>query len=114
MGVRINSRFWESLSFGMLQQINQVLLILTIFACRFIFLNNYYSRLFHHLYTGLSNGGHIKDGHVVVRSVFVHSLANATSGARTALQIQALSRLHCVTLTPCIDIGFGAGPHLFK
>ena len=33
MGVRIDSRFWESLFFGMLQQINQVLLILTIFAC---------------------------------------------------------------------------------
>ena len=52
-------------------------------------LRNYYSGLFHHLYTGLSNGGHIKNGRVVVRSVFVHSLANAISGVWTALHIQA-------------------------
>ena len=73
------------------------------------FLRNYYSGLFHHLYTGLSNGGHIKNGRVVVRSVFVHSLANAASGTRTALQIQALSRLHRVTLTPCIDMTSAPG-----
>ena len=33
MGVRIDSQFWESLFIELLQQINQVLLILTIFAC---------------------------------------------------------------------------------
>ena len=55
------------------------------------FLRNYYSGLFHHLYTGLSNGGHIKNGRVVVQSVYVHSSANAVSGARTALQIQAFT-----------------------
>ena len=53
------------------------------------FLKNYYSGLFHHLHTGLSNGGHIKNGRMAVRSVSVHSSANAVSGARTALQIQA-------------------------
>ena len=78
------------------------------------FLRNYYSGLFHHLYTGLSNGDHFKNGHVVVWSVSVHSSANTASGARTALQIQDLSHLHCVTLMPCIGIGFGARPHLFK
>ena len=39
----------------------------------------------HDMYTGLSNGGRINDGHVVVRSVSVHSLANAASGTRTDL-----------------------------
>ena len=39
----------------------------------------------HDMYTGLSNGDRINDGCVVVRSVSVHSLANATSGARTDL-----------------------------
>ena len=38
-----------------------------------------------HMYTGLSNGGRINDGHMVVRSVSVHSPANATSGTRTDL-----------------------------
>ena len=34
MGARIESQFWESPSFGLLQQINQVLLILVfLFAC---------------------------------------------------------------------------------
>ena len=86
MGVRIDSQFWESLFFGMLQQINQVLLILVILACLGLFFpRNYYSGLFHHLYTGLSNGGRINDGRMVVRSVSVHSPANATSGTRTDL-----------------------------
>ena len=39
----------------------------------------------HHLYTGLSNDGRINDGRVVVRSVSVHSPANAASGTRTDL-----------------------------
>ena len=74
MGVQIDSLFWESLFFGLLQQINQVLFILVIFACLGLFFSrNYYSGLFHHLYTGLSNGGRINDGHMVVRSVYVHS-----------------------------------------
>ena len=33
MGVRIESQFWESPSFGLLQQISLVLLILVLFAC---------------------------------------------------------------------------------
>ena len=86
MGVRIGSQFSESPFFGLLQQINQVLLILVIFACLGLFFpRNYYSGLFHHLYTGLSNGGPINDGRMVVRSVSVHSPANAASGARTDL-----------------------------
>ena len=86
MGVRIESQFWESPSFGLLQQINQVLLIPVIFACLGLFFpRNYYSGLFHHLYTGLSNGGRINDGRMVVRSVSVHSPANAASGTRTDL-----------------------------
>ena len=39
----------------------------------------------HHLYTGQSNDGRINDGRVVVRSVSLHSLANAASGTRTDL-----------------------------
>ena len=86
MGVRIESQFWESPSFGLLQQINQVLLIPVFFACLGSFFpRNYYSGLFHHLYTGLSNGGRINDGRMVARSVSVHSPANAASGARTDL-----------------------------
>ena len=86
MGMRIESQFWESLSSGLVQQINQVLLILAIFACLGLFFpRNYYSGLFHHLYTGLSNGGRINGGRMVVRSVSVHSSANAASGTRTDL-----------------------------
>ena len=86
MGVQIDSQFWESLFFGLLQQINQVLLIPSIFACLGLFFpRNYYSGLFHHLYTGLSNGGRINDGRMVVRSVSVHSSANAASRTRTDL-----------------------------
>ena len=66
MGVRIESQFWESPFFGLLQQINQVLLILVIFACWSLFFpRNYYSGLF--LYTGLSNDVRTNDGRVVVR-----------------------------------------------
>ena len=39
----------------------------------------------HDMYTGLSNGDRINDGRVVVRSVSVHSPANAASEARTDL-----------------------------
>ena len=39
----------------------------------------------HHMYTGLSNGGRINGGRMVVRSVSVHSPANAASGTRTDL-----------------------------
>ena len=86
MGVRIESQFWKSLFFGLLQQINQVLLILAIFACLGLFFpRNYYSGLFHHLYTGLSNDGRFNDGRVEVRSVSVHSPANAASGTQTDL-----------------------------
>ena len=41
------------------------------FLLGFIFLRNYYSGLFHHLYTGLSNDGRINEGRMVVRSVSV-------------------------------------------
>ena len=67
----------------------------------------------HHMYTGLSNGGRINDSRMVVRSVSVHSPANAASGARTDLRIQALPRLYRITPTPCIDIDFGARPYFF-
>ena len=65
------------------------------------------------MYTGLSNGDRINDGRVVVRSVFVHSPANAASKARTDLWIQALPRLYYITPTPCIDIDFDARPYFF-
>ena len=39
----------------------------------------------HHMYIGLSNGGRINDSRMVVRSVSVHSPANAALGARTDL-----------------------------
>ena len=46
IGVRIESQFWESPFFGLLQQINQVLLILVFFACLCSFFPmNYYSGL---------------------------------------------------------------------
>ena len=63
----------------------------------------------HHLYTGLSNDGCINDDHVVVRSVSVHSPANAASGTRTDLRIQAWPCLHCVTPTPCINMTSALG-----
>ena len=65
------------------------------------------------MYTGISNGGCINDSRMVVRSVSVHSPANAALGARTDLRIQALPRLYRITPTPCIDIDFGAGPYFF-
>ena len=86
MGVRIESQFWESPFFGLLQQINQVLLILVFFRLfGFIFPKELLLWFVHHLYTGLSNDGRINDGRVVVRSVSVHSTANAASGTRTDL-----------------------------
>ena len=86
MGVRSESQFWESPSFGWLQQINQVLLTSIFFACLgSIFPKELLLWFIHHMYTGLSNGGRINDGHMVVRSVSVHSPANATSGTRTDL-----------------------------
>ena len=46
MGVRIESQFWESPFFGLLQQINKVLLIPVFFACLGSFFpRNYYSGL---------------------------------------------------------------------
>ena len=39
----------------------------------------------HDMYTGLSNGGRINDSRMVVRSVSVHSPANAASETRTDL-----------------------------
>ena len=49
----------------------------------FIFPKELLLRFVHHLYTGLSNDGRINDGRMVVRSVSVHSSANAASGTRT-------------------------------
>ena len=85
MGARIESQFWESPSFGLLQQINQVLLIPVFYLFGFIFPKELLLWFVHHMYTGLSNGGRINDGRMVVRSVSVHSPANAASGARTDL-----------------------------
>ena len=50
---------------------------------------------------------------MVVRSISVHSPANAASGTRTDLWIQALPRLYRITPAPCIDIDFGARPYFF-
>ena len=86
MGVRIESQFLESPFFGLLQQINQVLLIPVFFACLGSFFPKKLLLWFvHHMYTGVSNGGRINDSRMVVRSVSVHSLANAASGAQTDL-----------------------------
>ena len=114
MGVRIESQFWESPSFRLLQQINQVLSIPNIFCLfGFIFPKELLLWFVLHMYTGLSNGGRINDSRMVVWSVSVHSPANAASGARTDLRIQALPRLYRITLTPCIDIDFGSRPYFF-
>ena len=51
----------------------------------FIFPNELLLWFVHHTYTGLSNGGRINDSRMVVRSVSVHSPANAASGTRTDL-----------------------------
>ena len=51
----------------------------------FIFPNELLLWFVCHMYAGLSNGGRINDDRVVVRSVSVHSPANATSGTRTDL-----------------------------
>ena len=86
MGVRIKSQFSKSPFFGLLQQINQVLLTLVFFACLgLIFPKELLLWFVHHIYTGPSNGGRINDSRMVVRSVSVHSPANAASGARTDL-----------------------------
>ena len=82
----------------------------SIFSCLGLFFpRNYYSVLFHHLHTDLSNGGRINNGRVVVRSVFVYSSANAASGTQTGLRIQAWPRLHHVMPTPCIDMTSAPG-----
>ena len=51
----------------------------------FIFSNELLLWFVRHMYAGLSNGGRINDGRMVVRSVSVHSPANAASGTRTDL-----------------------------
>ena len=62
MGVRIESQFWESPFFGLLQQISQVLLILVFFCLLgFIFPNELLLWFVHHMYAGLSNGGRINE-----------------------------------------------------
>ena len=51
----------------------------------FIFSKELLLRLVHHMYAGLSNGGRINDGRVVVRPVSAHSSVNAVSGTRADL-----------------------------
>ena len=51
----------------------------------FIFPNELLLWFVRHIYAGLSNGGRINDDRMVVRSVSVHSPANAASGTRTDL-----------------------------
>ena len=64
MGARIEFQFWESPSFGLLQQINQVLSIPYIFCLfGFIFPKELLLWFVHRMYTGLSNGGRINDSH---------------------------------------------------
>ena len=55
------------------------------FLLGFIFPNELLLWFVRHMYAGLSNGGRINDGRMVVRSVSVHSPANAASGTRTDL-----------------------------
>ena len=86
-----------------------MLLILVFFCLGLFFPRNYYSGLFLHLYTGLSNGGRINNSGVVVRSVSVYSSANAASGTRSGLRIQAWPRLHRVRPTPYIDMTSARG-----
>ena len=115
IGVRIESQFWESPFFGLLQQISQVLLILAFFSCLGLFFWKIITLVCSIICTQFCQ---MMAALTMVARWFgmfpVRSSANAASRARTALQIQALSRLHCITLTPCIDIGFGAMPHFFK
>ena len=85
MGVRIESQFWESPFFGLLQQINQVLLILTIFACWFIFLKELLLWFVHDMYTGLSNGDRITTVAWWFDQFPYIVRRNAASGARTDL-----------------------------
>ena len=79
----------------------------------FIFPNELLLWFVRHMYAGLSNGGRINEGRMVVRSVSVHSPANAASGTRTDLCIQALPCLYRITPPSCIDIDFGARPYFF-
>ena len=51
----------------------------------FIFFKELLLWFVHDMYIGLSNGDRINDGRVVVRSVSVHSPANAASRARIDL-----------------------------
>ena len=51
----------------------------------FIFPNELLLWFVRHMHAGLSKGGRINDGRMVVRSVSVHSPANAASGTRTDL-----------------------------
>ena len=51
----------------------------------FIFSNELLLWFVRHMYACLSNGRRINDGRMVVRSVSVHSPANAASGTRTDL-----------------------------
>ena len=51
----------------------------------FIFPNELLLWFVRHMYVGLSNGGRINDGRVVVRSVSVHGPTNAAFGTQTDL-----------------------------
>ena len=96
--------------FGLLQQINQVLLFLLIFCLHgLIFPEEYYSGLFHPLYTGLSNAGHINGGWVMVRSFSCPQFSE-----RHIRNSDRPANLGFATPTPRIDIGFDVRPHLFK
>ena len=86
-----------------------MLLILVIFSCMGLFFaRNYYSGLFHHLYTGLPNDGRINDGYMTVRS-----LSHPQCGERLIRDSDRPVNTGFVTLAPCTDIGFEARPHLF-
>ena len=79
------------------------------FLLGFIFPKNYYSGLFHHLYTGLSNDGRINDGCVMVRSVSCPQF-----GERLTRDTDRPMNTGFVTPAPRTDIGFDARPHLFN
>ena len=86
MGVRFQSQFWESPFLGIATTNKPGAINPSIFCLfGFIFPKELLLWFVHDMYTSLSNGDRINDGRVVVRSISVHSPANAASGARTDL-----------------------------
>ena len=115
MGVRIDSRFWESFFFGMLQQINQVLLILTIFSCWVYFSSGIITLVCSIICTQVYQMAATLKMVAWWFGQFPYIVRQTPyPEPGPPCKFRLLSRLHCVALTPCIDIGSSARPHLFK